>query len=164
MREYILSVIKRRFGYNPDSGEVYCLKTGRVYTFVETWGYIQVNVCGSTVKAHRIAFFLMTGRWPKIIDHVNRVKTDNRWCNLREVNANESQWNKGVQANNKVGLKGVSWHCAAKKWRAQIRVHGQKKHLGLFECPHDAAKAYDEAARTLHGEYAVLNFPHRQAA
>jgi hypothetical protein len=44
------------------------------------------------------------------------------------------------------------------KWRAQIMLNGRLIHLGYFTDPVEAAKAYDEAARKYHGEFASLNF------
>ena len=43
------------------------------------------------------------------------------------------------------------------KWIAQIRHEGGHKFIGYFDNEIDAAKAYDEAAKQYHGEFAVLN-------
>lgn len=49
------------------------------------------------------------------------------------------------------------------KWRACITVEGAKrsysKHLGVFGTDVEAARAYDDEALRLHGEFANLNFP-----
>jgi len=46
-----------------------------------------------------------------------------------------------------------------RKWRTQISVGGKKIYLGQFTDEIDAAKAYDDAAKKYHGEFACLNFP-----
>ncbi|WP_434439742.1 AP2 domain-containing protein [Lentzea sp. E54] len=85
--------------------------------------------------------------------------------NLRRVSRSESSYNAcrtrghGRQSNNKSGFIGVSWDARLGKWRAQIQVAGQKKHLGHHPTAEDAARARDRAAIELHGELAVLNFP-----
>lgn len=57
------------------------------------------------------------------------------------------------------GLVGVFWEKQCSKWRAQIMHEGERIHLGLFDSPTEAARARDEAAKKLHGEFAVLNLP-----
>lgn len=111
-----------------------------------------------TVFMHRVVARrkgLPSGR---MVDHRDRNRLNNKRRNLRAATNTENQCNKGPQSNNTSGFKGVSWHKKARKWSAQIRLHGKQKHLGLFELAKDAAQAYDTAARQLHGEFACLNF------
>lgn len=94
--------MKQFFDYNPDTGELYWkvprgqkMKAGQRAGSLDTKGYIQVRLVPYTIRAHRIAWAIMTGKWPTLIDHINRNKADNRWINLREVTQAEN-W-----ANNK---------------------------------------------------------------
>jgi hypothetical protein len=70
-----------------------------------------------------------------------------------------------LRVSNTSGYRGVSKKRDHKEkiWLAQISVGGQKtrktKVIGYFENPEEAARAYDEAAKKLHGEFAKLNFP-----
>ena len=58
------------------------------------------------------------------------------------------------QSNNTSGYKGVHWDKRRSRWVPQICVNGRKPYLGYFTNPEDAAKAYIEAAKRLHGEFA----------
>ena len=101
--------------------------------------------------AHRIAWAIVTGNWPlNEIDHINRVRDDNRWVNLREATDAEQCWNSGKHANNTSGFVGVSWHKPLHKWRTQIQANTRKRRLGYFPTPELAHAAYLEAKRRLH--------------
>jgi len=52
----------------------------------------------------------------------------------------------------------VDWAKDMKRWRTRILVNGKRLYLGSFKNEIAAAKAYDEAAKRYHGEYAALNF------
>jgi hypothetical protein len=69
-------------------------------------GYIEVRVNRKAYYAHRIAFYLMTGRWPDKIDHINRIRNDNRWCNIRECGNSDNLKNRTT--TNKFGHKGIT--------------------------------------------------------
>ena len=56
-------------------------------------GYWRSKILGVPLLAHRVAFLWMVGRWPTEIDHINRIKTDNRFCNLREVTRAQNRMN-----------------------------------------------------------------------
>lgn len=99
----------------------------------------------------------MTGEFPAIqIDHINRIKDDNRWENLRLATQGENQRNK-VMPVGVSGFRGVVRK--GSKWRAQINAgFGSQLVIGIFDLALDAAIAYDNYAKSLHGEFAILNF------
>lgn len=87
-------------------------------------------------------------------DHVESALTlDNRRSNLRVASHAQNSQNKGLQANNKSGFKGVSWAKRQKKWTAHIGANGKHKNLGYFADPEEAHDAYCAAAKALHGEF-----------
>jgi len=98
------------------------------------------------------------------IDHINGNGLDNRRCNLRWATASQQQWNRRPSRNNSSGYKGVRFDRERNKWRAEIAAGGKRKFLGRFDTPEDAAKAYDAAARELHGEFAHQNIELRPKA
>lgn len=118
-------------------------------------GYIRVRVAGDRFTAHRLAWFYMTGEWPeKEVDHKNRIRTDNRWSNLRQADEFNNKRNTSAYRSNKIGFKGVSWHVCSKKWRARIRLDGKEVNLGLYDTPEEANAAYARAAQARFGEFA----------
>jgi len=94
------------------------------------------------------------------IDHKNRDSRDNRRANLRAATHTQNASNR-VKVNKKYSsiYKGVSWNKSSKKWFAVIKSNNRRMFLGYFDDEIEAAKAYDEAARKYHGEFACLNFP-----
>jgi len=113
-------------------------------------GYVQIRLDGRQHAAHRLAWLIVSGTEPEgQIDHVNGIKIDNRFCNLRDVSVSENQHNRrSPQANNKSGFLGVSKR--GTKWRASIKANGKLVHVGLFDTPEYAHSAYVEAKRRLH--------------
>jgi hypothetical protein len=85
------------------------------------------------------------------MDHKNRKRADNRWCNLRLASHEENMRNKGVSGDNQLGIKGVYFHRS--RFAARIWKDGRSIHLGLFDTAEEASAAYIAAARELHGEF-----------
>ena len=52
--------------------------------------------------------------------------------------------------------KGVSRNSHRRKWQASISIDRKYKIIGVFDLEEDAAKAYEEAAKEYHGEYAFI--------
>lgn len=78
---------------------------------------------------------------------------NNRIANLREATAAENQRNRGKNLNNTSGYKGVYWDKPVSKWRAQLSLHRRSVFFGYFDTPEAAARAYQEGARKIHGEF-----------
>lgn len=89
------------------------------------------------------------------VDHINFNGLDNRRTNLRLATHRQNRRNQKLRRDNTSGFKGVGRY--REKWIARIVVNGKHIHLGLFERVEDAARAYNEAALLLHGEFASLN-------
>lgn len=92
------------------------------------------------------------------VDHASGDRLDNRRVNLRPCTHAENQRNQGPSSRNASGYKGVSLYKRDGTYRASIAAHGRRRHLGYYSNPVEAARAYDAAARELHGEFARTNF------
>ena len=91
------------------------------------------------------------------IDHINRNKLDNRRCNLRIATRSQNNANRRSFANSKSQYKGVVKSKKTGWWEAAIRKDGKQISLGSYETEIAAASAYNDYARRMWGEYAVLN-------
>lgn len=93
-------------------------------------------------------------------DHRDGDRRNNQRSNLRPCSQAENTRNRqSLSRNNSSGAKGVS-KTASGSWRARIWLNWKEIYLGAFPTIEDATRAYDEAARKLHGEFAS---PNRQA-
>jgi len=93
------------------------------------------------------------------IDHIDGDKCNNELSNLRICSQSQNQCNRGKQANNTSGYKGVSWDKSCRKWRVKIRAEGKEIWGGYYNELEDAATAYNFLAAKYHGEFAHYNKP-----
>lgn len=120
-------------------------------TALNSKGYRSGKIWSNIHRAHRVIWLMQTGEWPEDqIDHINGVRTDNRWGNLREVTNTENGRNQKKHVTNTTGHTGVYWEPDRKKWAASVNIRGRNKRLGRFDTI-DAAVAAREAANKKFG-------------
>lgn len=156
----LLLRVKEVFSYDPLTGllsrKIACGRKGRIGPVkgtLEKSGYLKIGLDGKQYFAHRLAWAILYGNWPKdSIDHINNIKHDNRLENLRAATTSENGANRFAQNNNKSGFKGVS--AKGKGYVANIRLHGKQVYLGYSTTKEEASKLYKDAAAKYHGEFA----------
>lgn len=116
-------------------------------------GYIRANTktingIRSQIMLHRIISNANKGQ---IVDHINRLKTDNRRENLRIVKPLINCLNRGPKTNAKSKYKGVS------KQKNKWQVYVNAKYIGLFATEKEAATAYDNEVVKVFGQFATTN-------
>lgn len=117
--------------------------------------YYITSINSKFYLCHRIVWCMHYGYWPDgDIDHINGNKLDNRIENLRFVDRSQNMSNVGMQKNNKSGFIGVFWASRTRKWQAVVAHKKKNIYIGTFDCPVQAAKAYNEAVLKYHGSYA----------
>lgn len=93
------------------------------------------------------------------LDHRDRNGLNNTGDNLRLCTRMQNLSNQASPSIVKSSqYKGVFWYKTTRKWKATIGVNNRLILLGKFDNELDAAKAYDDAARKYHGEFARVNF------
>jgi hypothetical protein len=151
--------------YDPDTGLLTwrewrgSARAGAVAGYKNADGYIKFLVRGRTHLSHRIIWSMVYGVWPKLpLDHINRVRDDNRLSNLRLA----------TQAQNMMNLRrkprftpdgtpiptGANLHRKSGRWIGRIRANRLFHYLGSFGTAAEAGAAYRAAARVLHGAFA----------
>ena len=158
--EYKTSIedMKKMVSYNPETGEFIRIK-GRVDHVGKPaggcadgngQGYLRIRIKGEMIKAHRLAFAYMTGKFPETdIDHINGDIQDNRWYNLRAVDRTGNGKNQKLYQTNSSGYPGVVWQSRFQKWRVQTGSAENRKYHGTFTCKLDAIAARMRAEREL---------------
>ncbi len=131
------------------------IKAGAVAGNRNGRGYWLLCLDGKRYMAHRVAWLYVYGRWPADqIDHIDGIHANNAIANLREATNSQNNANRAATKSNRSGFKGVHWSRSARKWIAQIKHGGKIRHIGQFSTAEDAACAYAEKAKLLHGDFA----------
>ena len=146
-----LRIIQEHLSYDQNTGELTWVKSvnnrtkeGQEAGFLNHNGYRRVSINYTQLYTHQIAWFLTSGKWPTAqIDHINRVKTDNRIENLRLCTESENRANRTKFKGITSIFKGVDWQKNCKKYRARICVNKKQRALGHFDTAREAAEAYN---------------------
>ena len=157
-----LEVLDRLFSYDKETGvltrrfSANGLKEGEMAGSLSLQNYFVVRVAGKSYQVSRIAWSLghREDPWPYMIDHINRIRTDNRLRNLRLVSRQQNQMNSSLRKNNTSGAKGVSWKPKIKSWAVRVTHKGVEHHGGYHKSFEVAVEVAKTLRKVLHGSYA----------
>ncbi len=152
--------LKELLYYDPETGH-FTWRVSRGVKFASIAGspnregYIKIQIDGLGHYAHRLSFLYMTGALPpEHVDHINRVKDDNSWPNLRPATKRDNAGNVGLRGDNTSGHRGVCWHKHRGKWQARGMRDGRKIHLGYYTSLEEAAAVAKKFREERWGEFA----------
>jgi len=153
-----LKELKRYLSYDPDTGEFRWIKTthargtpGNIAGCLSYWGYWRVAFMGKYYMAHRLAWYFMTGKPPiNQIDHKNGIRTDNRFCNLREATAAENVRN-SISKGARTGVKGVTKN--GNRFYGRVHFNYKSYNAGSYGTLEEAEFAVRALREKLHKEF-----------
>ena len=100
--------LKKYLHYNPITGNITRTDVAKGLGSYDKDGYLIIKVKGKQFKSHRLALFLFYGKFPTIeIDHINRIRTDNRIENLRECTRQGNIKNTVIVCKSNTGILGI---------------------------------------------------------
>lgn len=150
-----VSRLRSALHYDPETGILTWRVTypsvkrcaGDVAGYLGNKGYIKIGFDGRYWLAHRLAWAIVHGilpAAPQQIDHINRIRHDNRLSNLRVVSPRQNQLNIARPILHE--FVGTTFVGKSGKWQAQCSINGRKNYLGTFDTRSEAHAAYRTAA------------------
>lgn len=155
--------IREILNYDPSTGIFTWLDDRRKRVLIgdvaglkDKQGYIRIKIESQEYRAHRLAFLFMTGEIPEYVDHINRLKDDNRWENLRACTFSQNMCNRGIKSNNKTGVLGVTWCKRRSTWSVRVN-YNKVRFERTFKDFELAELVASEARSKFHGDFKADN-------
>lgn len=150
--------LKYLLTYNPDTGDFiwnmsrsWLAKKGDKAGFLN-YGYKYIRVDKLIMACHRLAFLYVEGKMPpNDVDHINGIKDDNRWLNLRKATKSQNLCNRGIPINNSTGFKGVTINKDG-IFCAEVRFKG-KRYRKKFKDLGEANNWAESKREEIHGVF-----------
>lgn len=143
-----VETVKKLFSYESETGLLFRITPRGKKKLIRsrsTNGYLIARVHGRLIAAHRIAWAIHYGKWPDgEIDHVNRVKDDNRIGNLRDISHDINMHN--IERREEA-LRLVGPIPCGDKWEAVTIKYGERHSLGIFDTIEQARRAWNDDKR-----------------
>jgi hypothetical protein len=147
-----------------ENGVVYNWRIDKIVRgSVDKEGYHSVHIFNSDgEKILRVHILVAKGFIPnpenkKFVDHIDGNRGNNSSNNLRWATSQENSMNKKKKSTSTSKYKGVSWNSGRGLWEARIKTEYKHEGIGYFETEEEAARAYNDRAVEVFGEFASIN-------
>ena len=154
--------LKERLDYNPETGLFHwkrktsnSMRPSLLAGGIDRDGYNYIVIQGKSYCVHRLAWLFMDGDFPSgSLDHINQIRSDNRWINLRQATNGQNACNSKTPSKNTSGVKGVSWIEKRKRWQASLVVDGKQVFAKRFKNLDEAKSSIMKAREQFHKDFA----------
>ena len=146
--------LKEKFTYK--DGELIRNSNGKIVQCSQSkWHrYLRIFIDGKAIALHRVIFLYHHGYMPKVTDHIDGDRYNNKIENLREVTQQQNCLNKAHHKNSSSPFKNVHFDKGMNKWRVCMNINGVRKIFGYFADIELADLVAQEARSKYHGEFA----------
>ncbi len=148
MAKITQKLVKELFYYDPIKGQlIWKIDRGSNKTFglpagcLQNKGYLVTKINKVSYLNHRLIWLYHYGELPKMLDHINGVRLDNRLENLRKSDYKLNSLNrKGHRENT---FKYFYCYKLGNRYYAYYRENSEHKYLGGFNTEEEARIAYN---------------------
>ena len=161
------SELRNLVTYDADAGVLrWTMKRGRTRPGdrvggLDREGYRRVRIDNRQYLEHRLVWLWHHGEFPRILDHIDRNRDNNRLENLRLCNESQNAANAEKPSHNTSGYRGVYFERGRDKWIARIRIvvdgNRTRYRIGRYDTAEEAAIAYNVHMMRHFRDYALLN-------
>lgn len=161
-KELTQTTLKKFLHYNPETGvctsKISSLKmtANTILGALDCNGYIKISVAGIAYKRATLAYLYIEGKFPEKgteIDHINGIKSEDSYDNLRIVTVAANQWNSKLNSRNTTGIKGLS--IRRNGYTACITANRQRYEKNFKANQKEEASSWLQSTRNLlHKEFA----------
>lgn len=156
------------FDYSPSGDLIWKVrvnprsKVGEPAGFYCQNGYFYISLNSKKCKRARAIWEMHNGAIPDgmVVDHINRIRTDDRIENLRLATVSDNLYNTKKRENTKSAYKGVKKHMKHLSYSARTSEKGKEIYLGNFKEEADAAQAYNFYAYKTKNKFVTMNASH----
>ena len=155
--------LKAYLRYEPDTGKFFWVKKSSPWVNVgdeagclSVSGYARLGLLYREYRLNRLAVLYMTGEFPPDgmhVDHINRIKTDNRWKNLRVVTQQENNKNREYSGFGSIhGVRTGIYLCKnTGKYRLRMHRKSTKEKIidKRFKTREEAQRVRDELKESM---------------
>jgi len=148
-------IVKSLFDYSADGFLIWKAgqNKGKICNCIDkAQGYRRVRINRKLYKNSRVIFLYFNGYLPKIVDHINRNRLDDRIENLRACDDTKNARNCNLDKRSLSGKTGVEWHKQRGYWTSRITVDRKKIYIGKSKDLNEAIKMRKEAELKYYGE------------
>lgn len=150
-----LALIRERYALNNDGVLIARIKyhhaapgVGQPVGYVCSAGFLKTRLKNKRYKVSHITFYLCTGHWPKQpLEHVDGDKMNCKPSNIQYTTMPEVSRRRARYSSCCSGVAGVDYRPRKDRWRARIRLGGQRDHLGEFRTLDEAAAVRQKASQ-----------------